>query len=77
MTMNRNLIIPLILLDSLAAIMLALGLVAHFRPEIELVKPIVDNHLALPMMIVGGVLMLICGPLMIRWFLSSMRERGR
>ena len=75
--MNRLLIIPLIALDSLAALLLALGLLAYFSPEIAFLQPLVERNLAVPMMVVGAVLMVICGPLMIRWFIASMRERGR
>ncbi|MGE4071246.1 MAG: hypothetical protein AB7E72_08730 [Lysobacterales bacterium] len=75
--MNRNLIIPLIALDSLAALLLALGLLTHFSPEIEFLRPLAELNLAIPMMVVGAVLMVICGPLMVRWFIASMRERGR
>ncbi len=75
--MNRHLIIPLILLDALAAMLLALGLVAHFAPDLELVAPLARLQLAIPLIVIGAALMLICGPLMLRWFLVSMRERGR
>jgi hypothetical protein len=75
--MNRVLIIPLIALDSLAALLLALGLLTHFSPEIEFLRPLAERNLAVPMIAVGAVLMVICGPLMVRWFVASMRERGR
>lgn len=75
--MNRLLIIPLILLDVLAALLLALGAAAYFGPTIDVLRSIADQKLALPMMVVGALLMAICGPLMIRLFIASMRERGR
>ncbi|MCB1600010.1 MAG: hypothetical protein H7A19_01970 [Rhodanobacteraceae bacterium] len=75
--MNRNLIIPLIALDALAALLLAVGLLTRFSPEIEFLRPLVERNLGVPMMAAGAVLMVICGPLMIRWFIASMRERGR
>jgi hypothetical protein len=75
--MNRNLIIPMVLLDGLAAALLALGLVAYFVPDLELVAPLVRLELAIPLIVIGAALMLICAPLMLRWFLISMRERGR
>lgn len=75
--MNRNLIIPLVLLDTLAAVLLAFGLGAWFSPEVALFKPLAERNLGMPMTIVGGALMLICAPLMWRWVVASMRERGR
>jgi len=75
--MNRNLIIPIVLLDSIAALLLAFGVLAYLQPGMDLVEPIARRGLALPMMVVGVVLMLICAPLMWRWFIASMRERSR
>lgn len=75
--MNRHLIIPLVLLDGLAAVLLAFGLGAWFSPEIALFKPLADRNLGMPMTLIGAVLMAICLPLMLRWLLTSMRERGR
>jgi len=75
--MNRHLIVPIVLLDTLAAVLLAFGLGAWFSPEVALFKPLADRHLGMPMTLVGGVLMLICAPLMWRLVVASMRERGR
>ena len=75
--MNRHLIIPIVLLDTLAAVLLAFGLGAWFSPDVSLFKPLAERQLGMPMTIVGAVLMLICAPLMLRWVLASMRERGR
>ena len=75
--MNRHLIIPIVLLDTLAAVLLAFGLGAWFSPEVSLFKPLAEHQLGMPITIVGGVLMLICAPLMLCWVLASMRERGR
>jgi hypothetical protein len=75
--MNPLLIIPLIALDVLGALLLAFGVAVQFRPETDLLRPLVERQLGIPMMVAGALLMVICGPLMIRWFLISMRERGR
>lgn len=75
--MNRNLIIPIVMLDSLAALLLAAGLLAHLVPNLDLVAPLATRGLALPMIVTGTVLMLICAPLMWRWFIASMKERSR
>lgn len=75
--MNRMLIVPLVLADGLAAVALALGLGALFAPEVALFAPIVTAGLALPLAILGALGMLGCGVLMLRWFMASMRERGR
>ncbi len=75
--MNRNLIIPIVLLDALAAMLLAIGALAYLQPDIDFLAPITRLGLALPMIVIGVVLMLICAPLMWRWFLASMRERSR
>lgn len=75
--MNRNLIIPIVLLDAFAVLLVAFGVLAHLQPGMDLVEPIARRGLALPMMVVGGVLMLVCAPLMWRWFIASMKERSR
>jgi hypothetical protein len=75
--MNRNLIIPIVLLDALAAMLLAIGLLAYLQPDIDFLAPITRLGLAIPMIVVGALLMLGCAPLMWRWFLASMRERSR
>lgn len=75
--MNRNLIIPIVLLHTLAAVMLAFGLGAWFSPEEPLFQPLAARQLGVPMVVVGAVLMLVCTPFMWRWLLASMRERGR
>ncbi len=75
--MNRHLIIPLLLLDTLGCILLAFGLGAKFSPEMPLFKPLAELELALPMIIAGALLILLCMPLIARWVLASMRERGR
>ena len=75
--MNRHLIVPVVLLHTLAAVLIAFGLGVWFSPEVALFKPLADRHLGMPMTIVGGVLLLICTPLMWRLVLASMRERGR
>jgi len=75
--MNRHLIVPLLLADALAALALAIGLCALFAPEVPLFAPIAAHGLALPLAILGGLGMLGCGALMLRWFLFSMRERSR
>jgi hypothetical protein len=77
LTMNRHLIIPIVLLDTLAAVLLAIGLGAWFSPEVTLFKPLSDRQLGVPMVVAGVVLLSLCAPLMLRWFLASMRERSR
>jgi len=75
--MNRNLIVPLIVLETLACILLAFGLGAKFSPEVELFKPLADLELGLPMIVIGAVLLVLCVPMIVMWVLASMRERGR
>ena len=45
--------------------------IAEFVAELRRWRP------ALPLIVIGAVGMLVCGPLMLRWFIASMRERGR
>ncbi len=75
--MNRHLIIPLVMADGLAAVLLAIGLGAWFAPATTPFDLIAERGLALPLIVIGAVGMLVCGPLMLRWFIASMRERGR
>lgn len=75
--MNRHLIIPLVMADGLAAVLLAIGLAAHFAPDTSPFDLVAARGLALPLIVIGAVGMLVCGPLMLRWFIASMRERGR
>lgn len=75
--MNRHLIIPLVLADGLAAVLLAAGLGAYFAPSISPFDLVATRGLALPLIVIGGAGILVCGPLMLRWFIASMRERGR
>ncbi len=75
--MKRHLIIPLVMADGLAAVLLAAGLGAWFAPGVSPFDLIAARGLALPLIVIGAVGMLVCGPLMLRWFIASMRERGR
>ena len=49
----------------------------YLQPDIDVLAPISRHGLAIPMIVVGALLMLGCAPLMWRWFLASMRERSR
>ncbi|GMU42417.1 MAG: hypothetical protein IT479_03630 [Xanthomonadales bacterium] len=75
--MNRHLIVPLVLADALAAGMLALGLGALLLPEVAPFAAVAAADLALPLTVVGALGVVGCAILLWRWFLASLRERGR
>jgi hypothetical protein len=74
LAVNRQLLIPLAMVDAIGAAALAFGLGAKFSPEQLPFRWLAAHDLAMPAIVLGAVLMALSLPLMIKLVLNSTKR---
>lgn len=72
--MNRNLLIPVVLIEALGTALLAFGLGARFAPQELPFRWLAAQGLAIPAITVGAVLVAVSLPVVIKIALDSVKR---